>query len=281
MLKALSFSKMHGLGNDYIVLNGTRYKIKLTPKLIRKLCDRNYGIGADGVILVLTAETQRTQRKTCVNLCESMVPDFKMRIFNADGSEAEMCGNGIRCLGKFVYDHGLTRKKPLKIDTLAGVKSLDLYVNKGKVNKVKVEMGTPRQVKNNKLKIKNKSLRITSVSMGNPHCVVFVRNVDKFPVEQYGPIIEKHRLFPNRTNVEFVQIINRGLIKQRTWERGVGETAACGTGASASVVAGVYNNLLNRKVTVQLKGGKLQIYYAPEGMVYLTGPTEEVFNGNI
>jgi diaminopimelate epimerase len=264
----MKFTKMHGLGNDYVVLDGIRQKIHLTPTLIRKLCDRHFGIGTDGVILILPIH-------------KSAGADFRMQIFNADGSEAEMCGNGIRCLAKFVYDHGLTRKKVLNIQTLSGMKLLRLSVTKSKVKTVCVEMGQPIEVGNEGLDVTDEEFAATLVNIGNPHCVIFTRKIDKLPIERYGSQVECHSKFPNRTNVEFVEIIDKSNIKQRTWERGVGETLACGTGAAAAVVAGVHNKLLNRKVTVHLKGGNLQVDYTLIGNIYITGPAEEVFSGNI
>jgi len=263
----IQFIKMQATGNDFIVLDGIRQRIYLTPAVVRRLCNRHYGIGADGVILVQKSTRPRVH--------------FRMRIFNADGSEPEMCGNGIRCLGKFVYEHGFTRKKKIAVETLAGLKTLELLTKGNKVVQVRVGMGMPSAIMNDELRIMNKRFRITKVVLGNPHCVVFVKDVDKFPVPRYGLIIEKHRRFPHRTNVEFVEILNRRLIKQRTWERGVGETLSCGTGAVAAVAAGIFNRRLGNKVTVLLKGGRLKIEQNNQGLFHLTGPVEEVFDGRL
>lgn len=274
----MKFTKMHGAGNDYVVLDGLTRKLHLAllaaggeKALIRHLCDRHYGIGSDGVILVLPPTTPRA--------------DFRMRMFNPDGSEAEMCGNGIRCLGKFVYDHGFTRKKHPVIETLAGLKPLDLFIRQNKVTRIRVGMGQPTDIQTHKLVLKlplsAKPVKISGlkVLLGNPHYVIFVKNVMKFPVTTYGPLIERHPAFSDRTNVEFVQVINRHNIKQRTWERGAGETLACGTGATAAVAAGIFTKQLAREVKVYLKGGRVIIASARNGLMYLTGPAVEVFNG--
>lgn len=272
----MKFTKMHGLGNDYLVMDGIHQKIHLTPAQIHKLCDRHFGIGADGIILILPVHKFKSSR-----VHESVVPDFRMQIFNADGSEAEMCGNGIRCLAKFVYDHGLTKKKALNIETLSGIKLLHLSITKGKVDKVRVGIGQPVEIGNDGVDVVDEEFAVTRVDIGNPHCVIFTRKVDKLPIERYGAEVECHSKFPNRTNVEFVEIIDKSNIKQRTWERGVGETLACGTGAAAAVAAGVYNKLLKRNVTVHLKGGNLDVEYTLIGDIYITGPAEEVFSGVI
>ncbi|MEK7448648.1 MAG: diaminopimelate epimerase [Planctomycetota bacterium] len=262
----LKFVKMHGTGNDFIMVSCLKKIIQNHSQLAKRVCDRHYGIGADGLIMILP----------------SAQADFRMRIFNSDGSEAEMCGNGIRCVGKFVYEKGLSNKTALSVETLAGIIPIWLTVKKGLVTQVKVNMGKPGRITNYPAlagSIINKKIRAIGVSMGNPHCVVFVENVAAYPVARSGPLIEKHRFFPRKTNVEFVQVINRGKIKQRTWERGAGETLACGTGASASVVAGVFTGRLGRKVKVILKGGTLEIEWAKDNCVYMTGPAVEVFSG--
>jgi diaminopimelate epimerase len=264
----INFSKMHGLGNDYVVIDAIHQRINLTPAIIKNLCSRNFGVGADGVVAVLPVG-------------KSSDADLKMRIFNADGSEAEMCGNGIRCLAKFAYEHKLTKKKSFMVETLAGIKPITLHLIQNRVKSVKVEMGIPKGINNFEIRITNLLFPATNVSMGNPHCVIFVKDTDQFPVEKYGPLIEHDNRFVQGTNVEFVQLINKNTLKQRTWERGVGETFACGTGASASAVAGVFNKMTNRNVTVILKGGKLDIEYTTSGMVYLEGVAEEVFTGTI
>jgi len=265
---------MHGLGNDYIVLDGIRQRIHLTPALIKKLCDRHTGIGADGVILIMPVHKSTSSRAH-----ESVVPDFRMRIFNADGSEAEMCGNGIRCLGKYIYEHGLSRKQILIIATKAGNRKLELFVRGRQVTQIRVAMGKPADVANEHLTMPDEALQVTRVDMGNPHCVVFTKHIDELPIDRFGAQIECHTKFPQRTNVEFVQVINKDNVKQRTWERGVGETLACGTGAAAVVAAGVYNKFIHRQVTVHLKGGDLLVDQALTDEVYITGPAEEVFSG--
>ena len=280
----MDFAKMHGLGNDFVVVDGFREKLaeEELPEIARSLCDRHFGIGADGLILVLP----------------SRVANVRMRMFNPDGSEAEMCGNGIRCFGKFVYDRNLNRENPLTVETLAGVKSIKLTVENGKVVTAKVDMGQPRlsraeipmaptpsgstdKVIREPLKVDGRKLEVTCVSMGNPHCVVFQDDVDNFPVEKIGPLIENHRLFPQRTNVEFVQVLNTREIKVRVWERGAGVTPACGTGACAAVVASNLNEKTGRKVTVHLPGGDLLIEWLGNGRVSMTGPAVEVFTGSI
>ena len=273
---AMDFTKMHGLGNDYIILDGIRQRIHLTPALVRKLCDRHRGIGADGVIMIMPAQKfkgSRVQRGTR--------PDFRMRIFNADGSEAEMCGNGIRCLGKFVYEHGLTRKKELLVATKSGNKILELFTAGQKVTKVKVAMGKPTEIANDGINAADEEFQVTRVNLGNPHCVIFTRDIDKLPIERVGPLIECHSKFSQRTNVEFVKILDKSNIKQRTWERGVGETMACGTGAAAAVAAAVSNKFVKPPVTVHLKGGDLLIDYTISNEIYLTGPAEEIYSGSI
>lgn len=286
---------MHSLGNDFIVIDDRELKLKNLPKLAKKLCDRRFGIGADQILL----------------LCNSRKADFKMRIFNADGSEVEMCGNGIRCLGKYIWDKkirsqesGVRSKKAssvtktLSIETLGGIKHLrkigeQIEVDMGEpileAEKipVKIKQGTKDKgqgvpVINYPLKIKDKLFKITCVSMGNPHVVIIVKEVRHVLLDQYGPLIEHHKLFPKRTNVEFVQIMNKNNIKMRVWERGAGETMACGTGASASAVASVLLSLTNRKVVVHLPGGKLRIHWSEkDNCVYMTGDAIKVFEGAV
>jgi diaminopimelate epimerase len=289
----IHFTKMHGLGNDFIVIDDRENTLRRIPALSKKLCDRRFGIGADQLIL----------------LSHSKKADFRMRIVNADGSEVEMCGNGIRCLGKFIWDRGLSspvknakkinRKlfSVLSIETLGGLMLLERKGAMYKVNMgepvfeadllpVKVSM-TGKKLKDGKvlqypLKINNKNLKINCVSMGNPHAVIVVKDVQAVPLANVGPVIEKHRMFPNRTNVEFIQINNRKNITVRVWERGSGETLACGTGASASAVASSLLGLTDRKVNVHLLGGKLTIEWsAKDNHVYMTGPAAEVFDGAI
>ena len=275
----IKFTKMHGLGNDYVYIDAIHQNIEKESSLAQFVSNRNFGIGSDGLILI----------------CKSEIANFKMRMFNADGSEAEMCGNGIRCVGKFVYDKGLTNKTEVTIETLAGVKTLQLNVEQGKVKSVKVDMGepilTPKEipviaeeepVKNLKLKAKDKEFTVTCVSMGNPHAITFVENTKEFDVETYGKILEVDKAFPNKTNVEFIEIVDKNHINMRVWERGAGETLACGTGACASVVACSLNGLTENKVNVELLGGKLEIEWNKEdNHVYMTGPAVTVFEGEL
>ncbi len=247
--KMIKFTKMHGLGNDYVYMDAIHQTIENESFLAQFVSNRHFGIGSDGLILI----------------CQSEVADFKMRMFNADGSEAEMCGNGIRCVGKFVYDKGLTNKNVITIETLAGIKTLVLNCQKGKVKTVRVDMGEPilapekipvmaieEPVKSLKVKSLEKEFTFTCVSMGNPHAVTIVENVENFEVEKYGKILEVASVFPNKTNVEFVQIQDKEHVKMRVWERGAGETLACGTGACATAVACFLNGLTNRKVWIEL-----------------------------
>ena len=273
------FTKMQGLGNDYVYMDAIHQDIDNESDLARFVSDRHFGIGSDGLILI----------------CKSKVADFKMRMFNADGSEAEMCGNGIRCVGKFVYDKGLTDKTTLKIETLAGIKTLNLNIKNGKVETVRVDMGEPiltpneipvisdeKIVKNLKLKVEDKDFTFTCVSMGNPHAITIVDETEKFNVEKYGKVIEVDKAFPKKINVEFAQIIDKNNIKMRVWERGAGETLACGTGACATAVACNLNKLTDRKVNVERLGGTLNIEWSKEdNHVYMTGPAVTVFEGTI
>ena len=275
----IKFTKMHGLGNDYVYMDAMDQNIENESTLAQFVSNRNFGIGSDGLILI----------------CKSEIADFKMRMFNSDGSEAEMCGNGIRCVGKFVYDKGLTNKTEITIETLAGVKTLQLNVEQGKVKTVRVDMGepilTPKEipvvseeepVKNLKLKAKDKEFTFTCVSMGNPHAITIVKNTKEFDVENYGRILEVDKVFPNKTNVEFIEIVDKNHINMRVWERGAGETLACGTGACASVVACILNGLTENKVNVELLGGILEIEWDKEdNHVYMTGPAVTVFEGEL
>jgi len=274
----LKFTKMHGAGNDYIYIEDFKDEIKTPSKLAIEMSNRNFGVGSDGLILIL----------------KSKVADFKMRMFNSDGSESEMCGNGIRCFAKYVYDHKLTDKDIINIETGAGIKNLELKIKNKLVASVKVDMGepvlqreripmigNPGMVINENLHLPDGvSFAITALSMGNPHVVIFVEDAENFPVTKYGPMIEEFNLFPNKTNVEFVQILNSKEVIQRTWERGAGETLACGTGASAVTVAGVMTKQTERKITVHLKGGDLKTEWSEKNNhVFLTGPAVEVFKG--
>ena len=275
----IKFTKMHGLGNDYVYMDAIHQHIEDESTLAQFVSNRHFGIGSDGLILI----------------CKSEKADFKMRMFNSDGSEAEMCGNGIRCVGKFVYDKGLTQKTEVTIETLAGIKTVQLNVKNGKVETVKVDMGEPilepkeipviseeKPVKNLKLKAEDKEFVFTCVSMGNPHAITIVDNTKEFDVEKYGKVLEVNKAFPNKTNVEFIEIVDKNNIKMRVWERGAGETLACGTGACASVVACVLNNLTERNVNVELLGGKLEIEWNKnDNHVYMTGPAVTVFEGEL
>ena len=272
MEKIIEFTKMHGLGNDYIYIDITDkqkndIKENELPKIARFLSNRHFGIGGDGIILIEKSE----------------IADFKMRIFNSDGTEAEMCGNGIRCFAKYIYENGLTKRENLKIETLAGIKEIKLIKNdKNKIEKIEVNMGIPKIEEKIRLKILNKEFEITNISMGNPHAVIFLDDVEKVDLEKYGPVIENNKYFPNRTNVEFVEILDKNLVKMRVWERGAKETYACGTGACAVVVAGYINNLNKRKVKVLLKGGELEINWKEKtNEIYMTGIATEVFKGKI
>ncbi len=268
----IPFTKMHGLGNDFILIDSREMKLDDLPRLSQRLCNRRFGIGADQMLL----------------LYDSKKADFMMRIFNTDGSEVEMCGNGIRCFAKFVWDRGLSDRDVLAVETPAGIirpeKSGD---------GIRVDMGEPifegrlipvninGTIKDFPLKIADKEFAMTCVSMGNPHAVTVVDDVDNFDVKKYGPLIENYELFPNRINVEFIQVIGPGKIKMRVWERGSGETMACGSGASAAAVAAHLNGLTERRVAVVLLGGELAIEWNEDNHVYMTGPAEEVFTGEI
>ena len=273
----IKFTKMQGLGNDYVYMDAIHQKIENESSLARFVSNRHFGIGSDGLILI----------------CKSDVADFKMRMFNSDGSEAEMCGNGIRCVGKFVYDKGLTDKTTVTIETLAGIKTLELNTKDGKVETVKVDMGEPilnpkeipvisdeEPVKNLMLEAEGRKFKFTCVSMGNPHAITEVENTEKFDVEKYGKVLEVDKAFPNKTNVEFIQIVDKNHVKMRVWERGAGETLACGTGACATAVACYLNGKTDRNVEVELLGGKLFIEWNEENNhIYMTGPAVTVFEG--
>lgn len=276
----IQFTKMEGIGNDYVYIDATKEEIRLTPEQIQRLSDRNFGIGSDGVIFIRNSKTG----------------EFQMDMFNSDGSSSEMCGNGVRCVGKYVYDHGLTKNKRPTIETGKGVLTLDLSTNdQGKVNMVSVDMGEPilkptllpiqwpgeDPVINQMIEVKGKQYHFTAVSMGNPHCVIFVEDADNFPVHEVGSMIENHPLFPKRVNVEFVSIRGKDHLYQRTWERGAGETLACGTGACAVMVASVLNGKAGKKVIIDLKGGTLEIEWKEEGNIIMTGPAKEVFSGTV
>lgn len=262
---------MHGLGNDFILIDARGRRTPNLSRVVKKLSHRRFGIGFDQALLLLSS------RKA----------DFRMEVYNADGGRVEMCGNGIRCLARYIWDRGLSKKDTLSIETLAGV------IKPRRVgNLIEVDMGEPI-LEGSKIPVKingrpidyplvvgDREFRITCVSMGNPHCVIFVEDVDRFPVGRYGPLIETHPLFPKLTNVEFVEVLDEKGLKMRVWERGSGETMACGTGACAGVVAGVLKNLVQRKLTVHLPGGDLKIEYSnKDNHLYMRGPAHEVFKG--
>lgn len=277
-MSKIQFTKMHGLGNDYIYIDAiknkdlkeifTRYSL---GALVRYLSDRHFGIGGDGVIF----------------LDSSTVADFKMRIFNSDGTEAEMCGNGIRAFAKYIYDNSLAEGEILKIETLAGIKEIkrEKYltgINNEEIDEYVVNMGQPKVWGKTELEILDNKIETINISIGNPHAVIFVENVDNIQIDKIGPIIENYKYFPQKTNVEFVQILDKNLIKVRVWERGSGETLACGTGSCAAVIAGVTNNLTKRKVKVLLQGGELEIdWNEQDNNVYMKGIATKVFDGTI
>lgn len=274
----MKFTKMHGCGNDYVYVNLFEESVEDAPKLSALVSDRHFGIGADGLITIGPSE----------------VADFRMRIYNADGSEAEMCGNGIRCVAKYVYDHKLTDQTEISVETGAGIKYLTLFVENDKVQTVRVDMGEPilraeqipvisdnETVIDEVISVGGREWRMTCVSMGNPHAVVFVDDVAGFPLEQYGPLFENHVRFPKRTNTEFVHVISREEADMRVWERGSAETFACGTGTCACVMACILNGYTDNRVLVHLRGGDLVIEYdAQSNHIYMTGPATEVFSGN-
>ena len=276
----LKFTKMHGLGNDYVYIDAINQKVENKSELAKFVSDRHFGIGSDGLILI----------------CPSDKADFRMQMFNSDGTEAEMCGNGIRCVGKFVYDKGLTKKETITIETLAGIKTLKMTIENGKMKLAKVDMGKPileakeipviskeMPVKNLTLKAEDKEFKFTCVSMGNPHAITFIdENVNNFDICKYGKILEVADVFPKRTNVEFINVIDKNTLKMRVWERGAGETLACGTGACATAVASILNGYTSREVTVKLLGGDLKIEWnEKDNHVYMTGPATTVFEGNL
>lgn len=266
----INFTKMHGLGNDYIYINRLNGKNvidnKKIPSFIRYVCNRNFGVGADGVIFV----------------DDSKISDFKMTIYNQDGTQAEMCGNGIRCFAKYVYDNRVTTKTEITIETLAGIKQAYVTLKSDRVESIKICMGEPKLLNQTTLKADDSFFNITNVSMGNPHAVIYVNSVDDFNVHKYGPLLENNNFFPNRTNVEFVQIIDRGNVKMRVWERGSGETMACGTGACAAAVASHINEYTRRDVIVLLRGGELKINWDKNtNKVFMEGIATKVFDGEI
>ena len=274
----MKFTKMQGIGNDYVYVNCLQETIENPSELAKKISDRHYGVGSDGLIMINPSDKA----------------DFEMEMYNADGSRGEMCGNGIRCVVKYVYDYGLTDKTSISVETLAGIKYLDLTVEDGKVVLVKVDMGKPmlrpeevpvvsekEEVIDEPITVDGQEYRMTCVSMGNPHAVVFIdQDVKEFPLETVGVKFENHERFPKRVNTEFVNVLDRHTAQMRVWERGSGETLACGTGACAVAVACALNGLTEDEVTVKLLGGDLQIKWDREkNTVYMTGPAEVVFDG--
>lgn len=271
------FTKMHGLGNDYVCINCFRERVEDPPGFARALCDRHYGIGADGLILI----------------CPSKVSDFKMEIYNSDGSVAGMCGNGIRCLGKYVYDYRLTGKENLSIETKSGIRNMHLHIQDGKACGAMVDMGVPRLnahsipilsekdlVINDPIEVQKKNYRMTGISMGNPHAVIFSEEINGISLEETGRELEFHPRFPERANIEFCHVTARDRMEIRVWERGVGETLACGTGACAAVVASVLNDLTDEEVIVKLLGGELSVRWDRKvNHVFLEGPAVKVFDG--
>lgn len=274
----MKFTKMHGAGNDYVYINCFDERVEDPVRLAREISDRHFGVGSDGLILILPDQEA----------------DIRMRMFNADGSEAEMCGNGIRCVAKYAYDHGLVDKLDISVATGNGILPLKMFrVEAGFVDRVQVNMGVPgltrgdlpmtgpvsEQAVNVPLIIAGRQFDVTCVSMGNPHCVIYVDDVESFPVAEIGSLIENHDWFPQRVNIEFVKVISRVEVIQRTWERGAGETLACGTGASAVTVAGVLTGKTERKILNHLRGGDLELEWCEAGSVMMTGPAVEVFSG--
>ena len=275
----MKFTKMNGIGNDYVYVNCLKEKVEDPAWLARFVSERHFGVGADGLILIRKSD----------------VADFQMDMYNADGSRGEMCGNGIRCVGKYVYDYGLTDKTEITVDTLAGIKTLKLFVKDGKVSAVRVNMGAPifeaekipviaknSPVVDEPIEVAGRKYHMTCVSMGNPHAVVFMDNVKDLEIEKIGPDFENHPRFPKRVNTEFTEVIDRNTVNMRVWERGSGETLACGTGTCATVVACVLNGLTDTEVTVHLLGGDLYIEWdRQENTIYMTGPAATVFDGNL
>jgi len=274
----LRFTKMHGIGNDYVYVDCFATTVADPAALARRVSPRRTAIGSDGVILI----------------CPSDVADCRMEMYNADGSRGDMCGNGIRCVGKYVYDHGLVRKPELRIDTDAGIKLVQLHTHDGHATAATVDMGEPvldgphipvaaeGRVINAPLQVGGQTYAVSCISMGNPHCVVFVEDVAALALSEIGPRFEHHAFFPKRVNTEFVRVISRAELRMRVWERGSGETAACGTGACAVVVAAVLNDKADRRATVHLNGGDLAIEWrVADNHVFMTGPAEEVFTGEI
>lgn len=275
----MKFTKMHGIGNDYVYVNCFQEKVDNPSEVAKFVSDRHFGVGSDGLILIKP----------------SQIADCEMDMYNLDGSQGAMCGNGIRCVAKYVYDYGIVPKTTLRIATKSGIKELNLTVENGKVSLVRVNMGSPileaskipvvsdqSQAVNQPIKVNGHTYYFTGVSMGNPHAVVYLDDVDNLDIEKIGPAFEKHPVFPDRVNTEFVKVIERKTLKMRVWERGSGETLACGTGACAVAVSSILNNLTGEEVTVKLLGGDLKIHWDRlENLVYMTGPATTVFDGEI
>ncbi|MDR2844402.1 MAG: diaminopimelate epimerase [Candidatus Symbiothrix sp.] len=275
----MKFTKMHGAGNDYVYVDCFREKVNNPSELAIRVSDRHKGIGSDGLVLIMPSETS----------------DFRMRMFNLDGSEAQMCGNATRCVGKYVYDNGYTDQTTVTLETKAGEKILELFPVNGKVERVTVDMGEPvlkvqevpvrwneEQLISREIDFEPEKLAVTAVSMGNPHAVIFMSDIDRLEIEKIGRKIENHPMFPEKTNVEFVEVISPNYAKMRVWERGSGETQACGTGACATLVAAVLNRQLDRKAIISLLGGDLELFWNPDNNhVMMTGPAETVFVGEI
>ena len=275
----MKFTKMHGCGNDYIYVDASREHVpqEQKPEIVRRLSDRHFGIGGDGVIFIHP----------------SREADFEMEMYNMDGSRAEMCGNGIRCVAKFVYDKHLTDKTSISVASCGKVKYLELVVEEGEVSTVKVNMGSPilkaadipvisskEEVIGDEIEVNGQTYSMTCVSMGNPHAVIFLEDVTNLEIEQIGPYFENHERFPKRINTEFVKVLDKKTVQMRVWERGTGETLACGTGCCATVVACILNGLTDEKVTVKLLGGEIEIEWDREAnLVYMTGPAVTVFEG--
>lgn len=275
----INFTKMQGCGNDYVYISGFTEKIPLEkkPDFVRRMSDRHFGIGGDGVIFVNPSE----------------LADFEMEMYNADGTRAEMCGNGIRCVAKFVYDKGLTDKTEITVESFGQVKYLRLFTENGRVKQVRVDMGEPvlraeeipvvcgsEQAVAEAIEVEGREYKMTCVSMGNPHAVVYMEDVADLEIEKAGPFFENHPRFPRRVNTEFVKVLDRNTVEMRVWERGSGETLACGTGCCAVAVACVLNGLTERRVTVKVLGGALEIEWdEANNRVYMTGPAETVFEG--
>lgn len=275
----MKFTKMQGLGNDYVYVNCLKEKVESPSEMARRVSDRHFGVGSDGLILI----------------CPSECADFEMKMYNADGSRGEMCGNGIRCVGKYVYDYGLTDQTEISVETLGGIKHLSLTVEEGKVALVKVDMGSPifvpeqipvkvegNHAVNIPISVDGDEYRMTCISMGNPHAVVYLDDIQNMEIEKIGPKFEHHSCFTNRVNTEFARVLDRETVEMRVWERGSGETLACGTGACAVAVASMVNGLTEDCVTVQLLGGNLKIEWDREkNVVYMTGPATVVFDGEL